>query len=306
MINYGGGHIMNQNEKIQFIQTSFPALEINQIEENNRGWDNDLIIINHQFAFRFPKNDCTAKKIIMEKQLLDILKTKAPLLQCPDYTPLYDKEEKLICTYHQYIDGVQLELSKYEVNIDESAKLLGDFLTKLHSIQTADFKQDLIPTIHTVDYWNNFYTSIKQEIYPLLAQVYQSKIEHLFQNFLYQYNNEETAKCVIHGDLTYANILYNPTSYLVTGVIDFTDAQISDPAFDFAGFYWDFGADFTQKVLSHYDGTESVHAIYERVSNFYGLQPVFHELLYSIRNEIPIDANEKIKKLFQLQKASKI
>jgi len=297
---------MNRNERIQFIQTSFPALEINQIEENNRGWDNDLIIINHHFAFRFPKNDTTAKKVIMEKQLLDILKTKAPLLKCPDYTLLYDKKEKLICTYHQYIDGVQLELSNNEVNIDDSAKLLGDFLTKVHNIQAADFKESLIPTIHTVDYWNNFYTSIKLEIYPLLEQVYRSQMDQLFQNFFHQYRNEESTKCVIHGDLTCANILYNPTHHLVTGVIDFTDAQISDPAFDFAGFYWDFGGDFTRKVLAHYDGTESVHAIYERVISFYGLQPVFHELLYAIRKGIPIDANEKINKLLQLQKTSKI
>ncbi len=295
---------MDRREKIQFIKSAIPTLKIIQIEENNRGWDNELIIINQQYAFRFPKNNEIAKKIKMEKELLDFLMMKEPLLQFPDYTFLYDKQEKLICTYHQYIDGVQLDLNKDEINIDESAKLLGDFLTKLHRIQATDFKQGSISTIHTLDYWYDLYTSVKQEIYPLLSRVYQSKIDQLFQNFLQQYRNEKSTKCVIHGDLTCANILYNPTSHLVTGVIDFTDAQISDPAFDFAGFYWDFGADFTQKVLSYYTGPESVHAIYERVWSFYGLQPIFHELLHAIRNRIDIDANREIEKLFKLWEQS--
>ena len=291
---------MNKNEKLQFILTSLPNLEIHHVEENNHGWDNEIMIVNHQLVFRFPKNDEIAHKIRMEKQLLDLLITKELLLQIPNYTLLFNKYKKLICSYHPYIAGVQLNLNNL-VNIDESAKLLGDFLTKLHSIQASDFKQGSISVIHTITYWHDFYSSIQKEIFPLLLQAYQQKIEQLFQHFFSRYRNDATRNCVIHGDLTKANILYNPTYQLVTGVIDFTDAQLSDPAFDFAGFYWDFGSEFTRKILSYYTGSESAHSIYERVRRFYGLQPIFHELLHAIRNGITVNANEKIQKLFILQ-----
>ena len=292
---------MEKHEKIQFIRTSMPAINISHIEENSHGWDNDILIINHQLVFRFPKTGHISHKIIKEKQILDLLNKKKPILQLPDYKLLFDEQKKLICTCHQFIDGVLLNRNSDMINWEESAKLLGDFLTKLHRIQDVDYKKYSIPTIHTFDYWNNFYTVIKQEIYPLLSEDYQSIIERLFQPFFNQFTNNIITKCIIHGDLTCSNILFSPSSKLVTGVIDFTDAQISDPAFDFAGFYWDFGADFTKKVLSYYAGVESAHAIFERVKSFYGLQPVFHELLHAVRNGIPINVNEKMQKLIVLQ-----
>lgn len=297
---------MKKQEKIQFIRTSMPNLNISHIEENRHGWDNDILIINHQLVFRFPKSEHISQKIIIEKQILDLIKKKEPLLQLPDYKLLFDEHKKLICTCHQYIDGVPLNGNSEMISWEESAKLLGDFLTKLHRIQEVDYKKYSISTIHTFDYWNDFYASIKREIYPLLSKVYQSKVEQLFQHFFRQYTNDPKAKCVIHGDLTCSNIIFSPKNYVATGVIDFTDTQISDPAFDFAGFYWDFGADFTQKVLSYYAGCESTREIFERVKNFYGLQPAFHELLHAIRNEVRVDANEKIQKLIQLQETGNL
>lgn len=292
---------MEKHEKIQFIRTAIPSIKISHFEENNHGWDNDIFIINHQFVFRFPKTEQISQKIMKEKQILDLLIKKEPLLQLPQYKLFFDEQKKLICTCHEYIDGVPLNGNGDEIDWDGSAKLLGDFLTKLHRIQAVEYNKYSISTIHTFDYWNHFYSAVKQEIYPLLPLVYQSTIDQLFQRFFNQYTNNVHTKCIIHGDLTCSNILYSPNSKLVTGVIDFTDAQIGDPAFDFAGFYWDFGADFTKKVLSYYAGEEPAQAIFERVKSFYGLQPVFHELLHAVRNRMPINANEKMQKLILLQ-----
>ena len=293
---------MEKHEKIQFIRKAIPTIEISHLEENNYGWDNDIFIINHQLVFRFPKTEQISHKIMKEKQVLGLLNKKKPILQLPDYSLFFDEHKKLICTCHKYIDGVPLIGNSDMMNWDESAKLLADFLTKLHRIQAVDYNKYSISTIHTFDYWNHFYSAIKQEIYPLITLDYQSTIEQLFQRFFNQFTNKAKINCIIHGDLTCSNILFSPNSKLVSGVIDFTDAQISDPAFDFAGFYWDLGADFTMKVLSYYEGTESAHTIFERVKDFYGLQPVFHELLHAVRNRLPIDANEKMQKLIQLQK----
>ncbi|MBS4192018.1 aminoglycoside phosphotransferase family protein [Bacillus sp. FJAT-49705] len=290
--------MMNTSEKVDFIQKAFPTLKMNEIMENHRGWDNDIIMINHSDVFRFPKNEKIASKIEIEKQLLDLLSEKEPLLSIPAYKLLNDKNKRLICTRHKYIEGLPMIQCHDQINENETAILLGDFLTKLHSIE---YKKTGLTTIHTSSYWNEFYSSIKKEAFPFLNQAEKNNINHLFNRFFKTFSNMEINKCVIHGDLTGANMIYHAEQNKLTGIIDFTDAQISDPAFDFAGIYWDFGAAFTKKVLSHYEGQENIDSIFHRVSSFYGLQPIFHELLYSIKNGDKIDFHASLAKLFKLQ-----
>lgn len=56
----------------------------------------------------------------------------------------------------------------------------------------------------------------------------------------------------MHRDLAAEHILLDPDTKQVTGIIDWSEISISDPAIDFAGmFHWG-GLDFTNAVLSHY------------------------------------------------------
>lgn len=93
------------------------------------------------------------------------------------------------------------------------------------------------------------------------------------------------AKVVIHGDLTSANILYHPSKKEISGIIDFTDTQIGDPAFDFAGLYWDFGDQFTKEALASYQTKFNKDEMYRRVTSFYGLQPIFHKWLKNVNDQ---------------------
>jgi aminoglycoside phosphotransferase (APT) family kinase protein len=55
-----------------------------------------------------------------------------------------------------------------------------------------------------------------------------------------------------HADLGAEHILEHGGA--VTGVIDWTDAAVTDPALDFARLYRDFGPDFLAEVLGAYGG----------------------------------------------------
>ena len=62
------------------------------------------------------------------------------------------------------------------------------------------------------------------------------------------------APTVVHSDLAAEHILLDPETRQVTGIIDWSEIAIGDPAIDFAGmFHWG-DADFTKAVLSHYHG----------------------------------------------------
>jgi aminoglycoside phosphotransferase (APT) family kinase protein len=63
-----------------------------------------------------------------------------------------------------------------------------------------------------------------------------------------------SAPTLVHNDLAAEHILVAPDMKTVTGVIDWSDMAVSDPAADFAGmFHWG-GEPFVGEVLSAYRG----------------------------------------------------
>ncbi|MGK7377518.1 phosphotransferase family protein [Planococcus sp. 1R117A] len=288
---------MELEKKIIFIKQAMPEMEICKIEEKKTGWDNEIVFINDKKVFRFPKNKEVAKKAEMEARLLgDLLKQKELPLSIPDVTLLYGDDKQIVCGCYDLIEGDMCSKFK-KAGMIENAKLLGEFLTQLHSLEIPDYMEKK----HTTAYWKTFYRDVQKEIFPCIEQEAQYEIQDTFERFLFQQDPLAISSTVIHGDLTASNIVFKSAENRITGIIDFTDAQIGDPAFDFAGIYWDFGPSFTQQVLENYRGTEKIEAIFKRVQAFYGLQPVFHELLYAMRNQQDIDCRDALKKFLEMK-----
>ncbi|WKA56856.1 aminoglycoside phosphotransferase family protein [Planococcus shenhongbingii] len=255
------------------------------------------MFINNKKVFRFPKNKEVAKKVEMEARLLcDLLKQKQLPLNIPNLTLLYGDDKKMVCGCYDLIEG-DMCIKFEKAGTFENAKLIGEFLTQLHSLEIPDYMEKK----HTTAYWETFYCDVQKEIFPCIEQEAQYEIQDTFERFLFQQDPSTISSTVIHGDLTASNIVFKSAENRITGIIDFTDAQIGDPAFDFAGIYWDFGPAFTQQVLENYRGTEKIEAIFKRVQAFYGLQPVFHELLFDVRNQKDIDWRYALKKFLEMK-----
>lgn len=299
---------MFEDEMLRFLNENIPDVEVNEIETNTNGWDNDIIIVNKKIVFRFPKSEILLSKVWNEGKLLNLLKSKEPILCIPDYEYVYSGSE-LKGVKYPFLEGKSL--GEYEINNlsanPSNAKLIGDFLTKLHNIDVSNINETTfhLDTIHTVKYWGTLYQSVKRDIFPFLTDQRKDEINEVFTNFMDCFPSLSYKKSIIHGDLTASNIIYSRMKNRVNGVIDFTDAQIGDPAFDFAGLYWAFGPEFTKEVLSWYRSPESSNSLFDRVKSFYGLQPVFHELLYSIKNNQQINWDIAFHKFSYLKNFSK-
>ena len=91
--------------------------------------------------------------------------------------------------------------------------------------------------------------------------------------------------------------LFNNLHKTISGVIDFGDAQIGDPAFDFTGLYYDFGREFTTSVYEQYSALISHRdpLLIHRITTFYQYSPLLHNLIYNIEtnNEITLKKNEE-------------
>lgn len=297
---------MTENEMLCFVKNTFPDLTINEVHANDRGWDNDILIVNKKIVFRFPKSSDILSKILDERKILELLKLKNPILRIPDYEFVYSGSE-LKGVKYSFLEGSSLS----EIPINNlknnplNAKAIGDFLTKLHSIDVSKLNETNLGTTHTLKYWEGLYSKVKSDIFPFLNIHQQNDVNAVFSDFIDGFTKLTFNKTIIHGDLTASNIIYNKKKGNVSGIIDFTDAQIGDPAFDFAGLYWDFGPDFTEDVLHWYRGNETTDSILSRVKTFYGLQPIFHELLYAVKNNEEVNWNfafEKFTALYALSK----
>ncbi|WP_176215254.1 phosphotransferase family protein [Cytobacillus gottheilii] len=290
---------MDITAKIQFLRTRMPDLSIENIDEISRGWDHDVIIINHSYVFRFPKKKEGLQRLETEACLLSKLHEHNLSIQVPRYELFY-KEERLICSMHKKINGEPLEKLEH-LNSAKAAVQLGSFLTTLHTLNSEKLIHHGLKTIHTQRYWENFYAEITSKISPYLRSSELKEVKMIFERFLSNSQKHMYPTAPIHGDLTGANILYNPANKNISGIIDFTDAQISDPAFDFAGFYWEHGPHFTREVLKHYQVSLPKEELFHRVSAFYGLQPVFHEWLHAANEKSDPNFEKGLDKLRRLQ-----
>lgn len=218
--------------------------------------------------FRFPKREEVEERVKREARLLTYLSIQNQSLPLPIYQLHYEAEQ-LLCVSYAYLEGSPLRTEQSEI-----ANVLGAFLSELHGMDITTAEAMGFTYERNGVYWERFYGELKSKLYPYFSQKQQDFVDRIFKTFL-EKDGQKHSKKLIHGDLTGSNLLYDQERDRLTGIIDFTDAMIGDPAIDFAGFYWDFGPEFTRLVLDHYEGDEEREVIYQRVEQFYGIQPLF-------------------------------
>ena len=85
----------------------------------------------------------------------------------------------------------------------------------------------------------------------LLERVYDALAQHLEDISILPEEYSGPAK-LIHNDLGTEHILLDQTSGKITGIIDWGDVALGDPAFDFSGLCVFAGDDFLQQGLESY------------------------------------------------------
>ena len=85
-----------------------------------------------------------------------------------------------------------------------------------------------------------------------------------------------------HNDMGIEHVLIDPVAWTVTGIIDWSDAAIVDPAYDFGLLYRDLGpAAFRAAIRRYRTDANDVAALSERAV-FYARCSVFEDLAYGI------------------------
>ncbi len=92
---------------------------------------------------------------------------------------------------------------------------------------------------------------------------------------------EKRVVAFCHNDLGAEHVLVDAGANMVTGVIDWTDAAIADPAYDLALIYRDLGPEVFELTLVHYDGGRFDDANRERAA-FYARCSLLEDVAYGL------------------------
>lgn len=265
------------------IREMAPEVAINTIGLNREGLLNDVVIINDEIVFRFPKHEYGLKHLTDEAKILQLLR-RYITLETP--APLYESAD---CLAYRLIQGETLRrdmlLRLPEDDQQAIANQLAHFFKELHGIpvnEISDFAIPMADALMKYEGWLNAYQRIREKVFPLLLpHVREWATEH-FESHLADKSNFEYELKMVDTDIPPYHILFDQQSKRLNGIIDFGCAGVGDPAIDFGVILYHYGESFVHRFYQVYPEAEA----YLKRSRFYAGAHEVRWLLTGIeRNE---------------------
>lgn len=239
----------------QRIAACAPALELRSLRIVDEGWDSRVVVVDNTWIFRFPRSAEAAAQLEIERALLPRLASRLPL-PIPDfsYACAAALPPDLPFVGYRMIPGAPLSrvvLDTTSVTTRRAvARQIAEFVSALHSFP-ADEAQRLAPTLRSLDrtIFAAEYAQIRQQIFPLLSDQEREWITGVYaiaDDAVWRFQ-----PVLVHNDLTAAHILFDPATQRLTGVIDFGDIALGDPAIDLTGLL-EYGPEFVDDVIRCY------------------------------------------------------
>ncbi|MFA6106160.1 MAG: aminoglycoside phosphotransferase family protein [Patescibacteria group bacterium] len=240
--------MLNVKEKIKEIQEA-TGLKISSYKIINRGFESLIIEVNKKWIFRFPRNQGLRKKT---KERLNYLASFSMV------SPLKIPEPKFIengFIGYKKIPGKPFYPANFkkltEKEKTKTAKQIGLFLKTLHAHKNKriDFNTGYL-VMRKEDYKTPPLT-IAKRLNLDERKALKAKIGIIAKNPL----NFKKPSSIIHGDLNFNNILWDPEKKSITGIIDWAELGLGMPAMDFimlADFNVKKNDKFLKEILKYY------------------------------------------------------
>ena len=265
------------------IRKAVAQLKIESITLNREGLMNDIVIVNGDVVFRFPKHEYSSKHLKNETRILRILR-KYVSLQIP--APLYEIDDALA---YRFIPGEALRrdmlMRLSEDDQQAIADQLAQFFKELHSVpinEISDFEIPMADALMKYDGWVNAYQRIRDMVFPLLLPHARDWVEEHFESYLSDKNNFDYELRMVDTDVPPYHILFDRKRKWINGIIDFGCAGLGDPAIDFGVIIYHYGESFLNRFYIRYPEAET----YLKRARFYAGAHEVRWLLTGIeRNE---------------------
>ncbi len=238
---------------LQRIRARFPDLVISTVYEDRDGLVNDIVIVNDELVFRFPKDAQARQTLAREAQILDLVRAHVAMR-----VPFFEHREDDFVAY-RLIPGDPLErddiFGQDEATQNQIAEQLATFLRQLHAIPPHAVEPGPAappdPT-ERLERYRRRLDDIERELFPLLMAPARQWVRRLFAPVLAGQVRLEYTPALIHDDLASYHIRYDRAARRIAGVIDFGTARLGDPAADFALLINAYGESFLRRMGHFY------------------------------------------------------
>jgi aminoglycoside phosphotransferase (APT) family kinase protein len=258
------------------VAAHLPGYRVASVVRLGEGLDNVAYEVNGELIARFSKQP-DPRRLDTEARLLATVAEVSPL---PVPEPVFTAPERGCLTYAK-LPGVPL-LERPRDLLDASvtasiAARLGDLLAALHAV-AVDRVADLVePDDQPLPEWRQDAAGR----YATLAERVPAAHRGPVEAFLAAPPPPGGWTPVFsHNDLGIEHVLVDPATSTVTGVIDWSDAAIVDPAYDFGLLYRDLGPAALAAATRGYRAGD-LATLRDRAV-FYARCSVFEDLAYGV------------------------
>lgn len=235
------------------------AADVVEIEE---GWDSLVLEVDGEWIVRVPRRAEVQESMRTEARLLGAL-APALTVPVPQFEVVEDDDDVFYVAYRK-LGGEPLREAGVSLAGD-----LGRFLAALHSFSATGVN---LPPQH------DYAVPFLRDVLPLLGRGERRRAEAMFED------RSSTSDAVpLHGDLGPSHILNDGVR--VTGVIDWSDACLGDPALDFAWLLHGTGEEFATRLLDTYERDRGTDPDLAARALFYHRLGPWHEVLFGLKHD---------------------
>jgi len=179
-------------------------------------------------AFKFPKHKLALPWLRHEMKIIEHI-SKAISVDVPDYFAAHLDRQigEAYCAF-SLIPGVKLSKEIYSLHRHKIANQLLSLLDEIHAIAPLETIGGNKMNFEAM------YNEIQNLLFPLIEDHVKWDIESRFETYFRDMNLIPQNKCVIHGDLGCSNIICDPETGNITGIIDWAEVAIDDPVLDYS------------------------------------------------------------------------
>jgi len=240
-------------EQMAAIRQAMPTLSIDQVRTNHDGLINDIVIVNDELVFRFPKDDYSWQALRRELKVLQLVQQYVTLP-----APIIEQETDTFVLY-RLLPGRGLQQSDIlradQRTQDALAEQVATSLAQLHTIPRSAIDALGIgnsDAVRTRADWLKFYARVQDELFPLLMSNAKVWVNELFAPVVDGSLDLAPPAVLVHGDLGPYHLLYDEHTQRLCGILDFGTSGLGDPADDFACVINGLGESFLRRMSHTY------------------------------------------------------
>jgi aminoglycoside phosphotransferase (APT) family kinase protein len=244
---------MEPADVVALIAEQFPALRPVNAKYLGEGYDSVAFDVAPHWVFRFPKRRDVEEQVLLELRVLPLLMKSAPL-PIPDYRfcGLPSKRFPRHFAGYRKLPGRPAIGSDALVATESIARDLGRFLSWLHAFPVALVEPLGIPRIDGTSVIDELRDEALVGFEALRGVAVDQPLTAWHRALDQAPGASRSAGVLLHADLAAEHVLWAPEEERLSGVIDWSEIGIGDPAIDLAATYHWGGPAFADRVFAHY------------------------------------------------------